>query len=52
MAAIMFHAGLSGLLNNWLFSPSGFDLARDAEKLIDACIAALRSPSLLQVHKP
>ena len=47
LAAILFHASLSGLLNNWLFSPTGFDLAQDAEKLIDACLATLHSAASL-----
>jgi TetR/AcrR family acrAB operon transcriptional repressor len=52
LAAIMFHASLSGLLNNWLFSPSSFDLARNAEKLIDACIATVcNAASLKQAVK-
>lgn len=47
LAATLFHACISGLLNNWLFSPSSFDLVRDAEKWIDASIDALRNaPSL------
>lgn len=51
LAAVMFHASLSGLLNNWLFSPAGFDLAQDAEKLIDACLATLHAAeSLHEVH--
>ena len=52
LAATMFHASLSGLLNNWLFSPSTFDLANDAEKLIDACIATIRHASSLHVATP
>lgn len=48
LAATMFHAGISGLLNNWLFSTSSFDLARDAEKLIDASIETLRNASSLR----
>ncbi|MGZ3237315.1 MAG: TetR family transcriptional regulator [Burkholderiaceae bacterium] len=48
LAATMFHASLSGLLNNWLFSPTSFDLAKDAEKLIDACIAMIRNAASLQ----
>lgn len=48
LAATMFHASLSGVLNNWLFSPTSFDLAKDAEKLIDACIATMRSAPSLQ----
>jgi TetR/AcrR family acrAB operon transcriptional repressor len=43
VAAFMFHASLSGLLNNWLFSADGFDLAQHAERLIDACFATLHS---------
>lgn len=52
LAATMFHASLSGLLNNWLFSPSSFDLADDAEKLIDACIATMRYASSLHSVTP
>lgn len=48
LAAIMFHASLSGLLNNWLFSPSGFDLAKNAEKMIDACIATISNGASLR----
>lgn len=48
LATTMFHASLSGLLNNWLFSPASFDLAKDAEKLIDACIATIRNAPSLQ----
>ncbi|MBS0309638.1 MAG: TetR family transcriptional regulator [Proteobacteria bacterium] len=42
LAANLFHACWSGLLNNWLFSPDSFDLARDAERFVDACIDTLR----------
>ncbi|MGZ3253219.1 MAG: TetR family transcriptional regulator [Burkholderiaceae bacterium] len=48
LAAIMFHASLSGLLNNWLFSPTSFDLANGAENLIDACIATIKSATSLR----
>jgi TetR/AcrR family transcriptional regulator, acrAB operon repressor len=48
LAVTMFHASLSGLLNNWLFSPASFDLASDAERLIDACIATIHSAPSLQ----
>jgi TetR/AcrR family acrAB operon transcriptional repressor len=47
LAAVMFHASLSGLLNNWLFSPVEFDLAQDAEKLIDACMTTLHAADSL-----
>lgn len=47
LAATLFHASWSGLLNNWLFAPDSFDLASDAARLVDACIANLRhAPSL------
>jgi TetR/AcrR family acrAB operon transcriptional repressor len=48
LAATMFHASWSGLLNNWLFSPEHFDLARDAEKFVDACIDNLRNAASLR----
>jgi TetR/AcrR family acrAB operon transcriptional repressor len=48
LAATMFHASLSGLLNNWLFSPTSFDLANNAEKFIDACIATISNAVSLQ----
>jgi TetR/AcrR family acrAB operon transcriptional repressor len=35
------------LLNNWLFAPDSFDLAGNAERLIDASLDSLRyAPSL------
>ena len=47
LAANLLHATLDGLLNNWLFTPGDFDLAGNAERLIDACIDTLRNaPSL------
>ncbi len=47
LAATLFQASWSGLLNNWLLSPASFDLAHDAEKFVDACIDNLRqAPSL------
>jgi TetR/AcrR family acrAB operon transcriptional repressor len=48
LAATLFHASLSGLLNNWLFSPGTFDLASDAEKLIDACIDMIKNAGSLR----
>jgi TetR/AcrR family acrAB operon transcriptional repressor len=48
LAGIFFHATLDGLLKNWLFSPESFDLERDAEKLVDTCIDALRLAPTLQ----
>jgi TetR/AcrR family acrAB operon transcriptional repressor len=47
LGGIIFHAAIDGLLNNWLFSPASFDLAKDAEKLIDACLDTVRhAPTL------
>ncbi len=47
MAANLMHATLDGLLNNWLFTPGAFDLAANAERLVDACLDTLRNaPSL------
>lgn len=48
LAGISFHAMLDGLLNNWLFSPVSFDLAGNAEKLIDAGLDMLRTASSLR----
>lgn len=48
LAANLFHASWSGLLNNWLFSPGSFDLARDAEKFVDACIGSLNHATSLR----
>ncbi len=42
LAAIYFHATITGLLNNWLFSPKSFDLAADAERLVDACFDTIK----------
>lgn len=47
LACVSLHAAVDGLLNNWLFAPDSFNLAGNAEKLIDACIDTLRyAPSL------
>lgn len=47
LAGVMFHATVDGLLNTWLFAPESFDLAADAERLIDACIVSLgQAPGL------
>lgn len=47
LAAVSVHAMLIGLMNNWLFAPESFDLAKASEPVIDACLAAIRlSPSL------
>jgi TetR/AcrR family acrAB operon transcriptional repressor len=41
LAASLLHAALSGILGNWLFSPDAFDLAEEAERMVDACLAML-----------
>lgn len=47
MASIWFQSSIEGILNNWLFAPDRFDLAKEAERLIDVSIDALRlAPSL------
>jgi TetR/AcrR family transcriptional regulator, acrAB operon repressor len=47
IAAVSLQASVSGLLNNWLFAPDCFDLAANAEILVDACIDQVRhAPSL------
>jgi TetR/AcrR family acrAB operon transcriptional repressor len=48
LASITLRAMIDGLLNNWLFSPSSFDLAADAEKLVDACLDTVHYASTLR----
>lgn len=53
LATIMFQAQVEGILNLWLFNPDRFDLANDAERLVDACIDTLRyAPSLRNTAPP
>jgi len=42
LAALTLHGQVVGLLMNWLFSPSTFDLAEVAEHVIDTCLDGLR----------
>lgn len=43
----LFHGAMAGLMSDWLFAPSDFDLAAEAEPMIDALIEMLRqAPSL------
>lgn len=42
LACMALLANIDGLLNNWLFAQDSFDLADNAEKLIDACIDTVR----------
>lgn len=47
LAAITLHATIGGILSNWLFAPESFDLASEAERLVDACLDMVRNaPSL------
>jgi TetR/AcrR family acrAB operon transcriptional repressor len=48
MACIALHATIDGLLNNWLFAPDSFDLAGNAERLVDACLDSLRYATSLR----
>src|SRR5690606_786455 len=48
LAANLLHATMDGLLNNWLFAPESFDLAANAERLVDACIETLRTSPFLR----
>ncbi|WP_293775531.1 TetR family transcriptional regulator [uncultured Oxalicibacterium sp.] len=46
LAALTLHGQVIGLLMNWLFSPTTFDLASVAGPVIDTCLDSLRySPS-------
>ena len=51
-AAVLLHATLSGLLDNWLFIPDSFDLDAQAEQLVDACLDALRCSPSLRINRP
>ncbi|HVL76120.1 MAG TPA: TetR family transcriptional regulator [Noviherbaspirillum sp.] len=47
LAAAAFQSHVSGLMNVWLFVPQSFDLAGEAERLIDSAIGMLRyAPAL------
>ncbi|RZI41395.1 TetR family transcriptional regulator [Herbaspirillum sp. HC18] len=47
LACVALHAQLSGILNNWLFLPDRFDLAANAERLMEVCFDCLRyAPAL------
>jgi TetR/AcrR family acrAB operon transcriptional repressor len=51
LAGIIFHAMIDGLLSNWLFAPTSFDLGKDAERLIDTCLDTLRTAPSLRMNK-
>jgi TetR/AcrR family acrAB operon transcriptional repressor len=48
-AAVMFHAGIEGVLKQWLFSAGSFDLAQEAERLVEAYLDLVRYASGLRV---
>ena len=47
-AAIMMRSYISGLMENWLFTPTGFDLENDAGPLVDAFMDMLRLSPVLR----
>lgn len=51
LAVLTLHSHINGLLNNWLFAPSIFNLAEVAERLIDACLDSLRYAPSLRVRQ-
>lgn len=51
LAALTLHSHVIGLLTNWLFAPTSFELAEVAEPLIDACLDSLRYAPSLRVKK-
>lgn len=51
LAALTLHAHVIGLLLNWLFSPTTFDLAAVADPLIVACLDSLRYAPSLRLKK-
>jgi TetR/AcrR family acrAB operon transcriptional repressor len=42
LAAVMFHAGMDGAMKSWLFASDVFDLVKEAERLVDACLDTVR----------
>ncbi|MBC7490130.1 MAG: hypothetical protein H7240_09445 [Glaciimonas sp.] len=39
---------LSGILDNWLFTPDSFDLGEQATKIVNLCIHKLKTAPTLQ----
>jgi TetR/AcrR family transcriptional regulator, acrAB operon repressor len=48
LATIFFQASIEGILQHWLISPESFSLADDAERLVDACLDAVRHATSLR----
>lgn len=42
LASAAMHGMIVGVINNWLFMPQKVDLAREAPRLVDACLDMLR----------
>ncbi|PWC18085.1 multidrug efflux transporter transcriptional repressor AcrR [Brenneria corticis] len=51
-AAVALRAYFSGLMENWLFMPQSFDLARDAPVLVDSFIDMLRFSASFRQSAP
>jgi TetR/AcrR family acrAB operon transcriptional repressor len=51
LAALTLHSHVIGMLTNWLFSPTSFNLAEIAEPTIDACLDSLRYAPSLRLKK-
>ena len=49
---VMVHATFSGLLSDWLFCPTNFDLSRNTENLFSATIHMLRTAPTLRIKNP
>ncbi len=47
-ACLMAHAMFSGLLADWFFAPDSFDLEKEAENLLTACIHAVKTAPTLR----
>ncbi|MFA9460889.1 TetR family transcriptional regulator [Thiohalorhabdus sp. Cl-TMA] len=50
-AAVGLHGYMIGLISNWLLTPEGFDLGREAEALVDTYLAGLEKGPLVQSGK-
>ena len=48
LAAVTVQALLSGILDNWLFSPESFELGEQTVRIVDLCIHTLKTAPSLQ----
>lgn len=51
LAVLSLHSSLVGLLSDWLFSPTSFDLKTVAEPMVDACLDGLRTAPSLRLKR-